>query len=68
VLDHLEHISGLVLLWTENLPFRGSLHHHHADRVRDYVMQLARDASAFQLDGKAGSFIALLLQLPGVGA
>ena len=43
------------------MPDRADLEHHHADRVGDDVVELARDPRALLGDGDAGRRLALAL-------
>ena len=45
-LDDLEGLPLALLLGEQQPPHRARLHGHHRDRVRDHVVELARDALA----------------------
>jgi len=64
-LDRVEGLAGLVGVQGQHPPAAPRLDHHHADPVRDDVVQLTRDPRAFLGDRGAGPFLPVKLELVG---
>ena len=62
-LDVLERVAVVRELVGQPVPHGADLEHHHADRVRDDVVQLAGDPRALLGDGEARRRLALALRL-----
>ena len=65
LLDALERVAVLCERGGKLVPHGADLEHHHAHRVGDDVVELARDARALLRDGDAGGGLALPLGLDG---
>ena len=60
-LDHEERLALALLVRRQEPPHSRGLHDHHADRVRDHVVQLAGDPRSLVCDGLGCESLALLL-------